>query len=184
MKEFEAQRIAAPAQWMRIYRLYRKSFPRCERKPFRMIISMWGKGKTDVWCYRRSGQFAGFATTINAGDLILLDYLAVSPRLRGRGTGTMILASLKEEYGAKGLFVEIESMYEDVPDREERRRRRLFYERSGFIPMGVMADVFDVRMELLGVNCRLSFEDYHNFYRVNYSEYAADHILEAEYPAR
>lgn len=179
---FHACRVSTPLQWFRIYRLYRNAFPDCERKPFSMIVSMWRKKKTDVWYYEWNGVFAGLATTINEEGLILLDYLAVRKKLQNRGIGSGILNALKQAYAGNGLFVEIESPFEDVKDREERRRRKRFYEKNGMRPAAVMADVFGVRMELLCWNCRMDFARYHGFYRDNYSAWAADHILEAEYP--
>jgi len=54
------------------------------------------KGKTDVWYFSEKGKFAGFATTINSDELILLDYLAVPEALQGRGIGAKMLESLKK----------------------------------------------------------------------------------------
>lgn len=179
---FRACRISGPAQWFQVYRLYRSAFPRCERKPFRMIVSMWKKGKTDVWCCKWQGRFAGFATTINDERLVLLDYLAIGSELRGKGIGSRMLDVLKQAYPGWGLFVEIESPFEAAPDARERRQRKRFYETNGMQPAGVMAGVFGVKMELLCWNCRVDFERYHAFYRDNYSPWAADHIIEAEYP--
>lgn len=182
MTGYEMKPVSGCTQWLRIYQLYHSAFPRCERKPFSMIRSMWRRGRTDVWFCKRNGRFAGFATTINGDGLVLLDYLAVTPGLRGQGNGTYILAGLKTAYADRGLFVEIESPFEDVPDRELRMRRRRFYERSGFAAMGVMADVFGVRMELLGVGCCMDFDAYRAFYRAHYSDYAAQNIVYAPYP--
>jgi len=181
-RDFRAYRISKPVQWLQIYRLYRSAFPRCERKPFRMIVSMWRRGKTDVWCCEWRGRFAGFATTINDEQLILLDYLAIARELRGRGIGSQMLDALKQAYAGKGLFVEIESPFEDAQDAKERRQRKRFYEANGMQPVGVMAGVFGVKMELLCWNCSVDFRRYHSFYRKNYSAWAADHIIEEEYP--
>ena len=90
-----------------------------------------------------------------------------------------VLAALKER-SEKALFVEIESMYEPDRDQPSRIRRKHFYVKNGFVPMNVMADVFGVKMELMGFDCRLSFEEYHAFYRDNYNEWAAGHIQSAE----
>ena len=169
-------------QWLRIYFLYRSAFPRCERKPFRMILSMRRRGKTDVWYYEKKGRFAGFAATINDDELILLDYLAVVKSMRGCGTGRRILRELKECYAGKGLFVEIESAYEAAPNQDERLRRKAFYINNGMQPSRVMASVFGVKMELLCWNCRVDFPGYHSFYRDNYSAWAAKNIVEADYP--
>lgn len=42
--------------------------------------------------------------------------------------------------------------------------------------MGVFVELFGVDMELLGFDCSLTFEEYHAFYRDNYSAWAAEHV--------
>ena len=42
--------------------------------------------------------------------------------------------------------------------------------------MNTYANLFGVNMELLGVNCQLSFEEYRDFYLNNYGRFAYDHI--------
>ena len=44
----------------------------------------------------------------------------------------------------------------------------------------IMALLRRGQMELMGFDCRLSYEDYHTFYRDNYNQWAADHIQKAE----
>ena len=180
--DFSVKKITTPLQWFRVYCLYRKAFPRYERKPFSIIVSMARKGKTDVWCCESDGKFVGFASTINGNDLILLDYMAVAKSMRGRGIGSGMLQGLQKHYAGKCLFVEIESVYEAVPNQEERMHRKQFYLRNNMQPSQVMASVFGVNMELLCWNCSVNFEQYHSFYNDNYNSWAAEHIIEAEYP--
>jgi GNAT superfamily N-acetyltransferase len=182
MTGFTLQRIRRPLDWLRIYRLYRRAFPREERKPFGIICRMHRAGRTDVWILRQGGCFAGFASTVNGDGVILLDYLAVPERLRGQGAGSAALATLCRAYPGQGLFVEIESPFTDADNRAERLRRRAFYERSGFLPARTMADVFGVPMELLCHGCTLDFAAYHHFYRTYYSAWAAQHITPLPYP--
>ena len=163
-------------RWLQICRLYRTAFPAEERKPFGIIVKMYRQGRADVWCVEQGGRFAGFATTVNGGGLILLDYLAISGRRRGQGIGSAAMGELQRIYGDKGFFVEIESTLEDAPNRAERERRKRFYEAAGMEDLGVEAEVFGVRMELLGSRCSLDFEGYRNFYRDHYSPWAAEHI--------
>ena len=170
------------AQWMRIYRLYRKAFPVSERKPFSMIVRMARKGKTDVWYCEDGGSFAGLAITINGDDLILLDYFAVAENQRRGGTGSGLLQLLRRQYAGKGLFGEIESTYEETEDRETRQRRKQFYLRNGMTEMNVMVYLFGVKMELIGFDCCLTFQQYQTFYRDNYGSWAAQNIQEAEHP--
>lgn len=171
-----------PLGWLQVYRLYRQAFPPSERKPFWLIIQMTCRKKTDVWKLMSNGRFAGFASTINGKEMVMLDYLAVDPRARSSGIGTEALKLLQATYADRGFFVEIESPFEEVPDKQDRIRRRAFYRRCGLEPLGVMAVVFGVKMELLGRGCRLDFDSYQAFYRENYSDYAAQHLEKASHP--
>lgn len=168
------------AQWVNVYRLYWKAFPKAERKPFAMIGKMYRKGKSDIWYFTRDGKFAGLIITINGDRHILLDYLAVAENQRGTGVGTEILRKMREHYAGKGVFLEIESVYEEAENRDQRLRRKHFYEKCGMKSMEVFVWLFGVKMELMGFDCALSYEEYHAFYRDNYNQWAADHIREAE----
>ncbi len=167
---------ATPLDWLRIRLLYRRAFPREERKPFAMIRKMHRTGRTDVWLAEQDGHFAGLASTINGDGVILLDYLAVHEKRRGTGVGSAMLQALLARYEGHGLFVEIEAA--DQPDPSgEKQRRKQFYLRNGLTEMHVVAILFGVRMELLGRGCTLDFDAYREFYRTYYSPWAAEHVV-------
>jgi len=170
------------ARWLRLYLLYHRSFPRAERKPFATILKKYRRGCTDIWCICREGRFAGFAATMNSPDLIMLDYLAISQKHRGQGIGTAALTQILEIYAHIPFLLEIESPYEPGPDQALRQKRKQFYVNCGLKPLHIMAEVFGIKMELLGRNCHLDFVQYRNFYRDFYKPWAAEHILPAEYP--
>ena len=167
-------------QWAEIYKLYQKAFPASEKKPFAMIRKMHRKGATDVWRFTRDGKFAGLIITINGENHILLDYLAVDEKQRGTGIGPEILQRMRSHYAGKGVFLEIESVYEDCDNKAQRIQRKRFYEKSGMTSMEVFVWLFGVKMELMGFDCVLTYEQYHSFYRDNYNQWAADHIQQAE----
>lgn len=168
--------------WLKLYILYRTSFPRAERKPFLTILKKYRSGNTDIFCICRNGQFLGFASTMNSPDLIMLDYLVIRKSHRGEGIGTAALTKIMEKYSGIAFLLEIESTFEPGPDQELREKRKRFYVNCGLEPLHIMADVFGVKMELLGKNCQIDFEQYRNFYRDFYKPWAAKHILPAEYP--
>lgn len=161
---------------LRLHGLYLNAFPAAERKPFGIIRRMNRQGRADVWKILCDGKFAGFAATVNGGDMVLLDYLAVHKRCRGMGIGSAAMALLLECYAHKGFFVEIESTREEGLDRAAREKRKWFYLSAGLAELGVGAQVFGVKMELLGVRCTLDFAGYQNFYRDHYSPWAAEHL--------
>ena len=163
-------------EYIKLKKLYKKAFPKCERKPFSVIKKMKERKKTDIWYFSDEEGFVGFATTINGEREILVDYLAVAEKRRAKGLGSKILAMILEHYAPLGVFLEIEIPYEDADNYEERIRRKSFYLSSGLVPMNTYARLFGVDMELLGVGCRLSFEEYRNFYLENYGRFAYDNI--------
>ncbi len=141
-----------------------------------MIVSMQKKGKSDVWYCEKDGKFAGLVITINGPEKILIDYLAVSEKRRGQGIGSAVLQAIRQIYAGKGVFLEIEVVDENADNYEERKRRKQFYLANGMTGMGVYVELFGVDMELLGYDCSLTFEEYREFYRKNYNEWAATHI--------
>lgn len=165
-----------PLDWLRIRLLYRRAFPREERKPFAMIRKMQKEGRTDVWLAEQGGRFAGLAATINGDGIILLDYLAVHEKMRDQGVGSAMLQSLLAHYEGRGLFVEIEAADRADPSGE-KARRKAFYLRNSLNDMHVTALLFGVRMELLGRACTLDFDAYRDFYRTYYSPWAAEHVV-------
>lgn len=168
------------AVWLQMFQCYREAFPPSERKPFWVICQMYRRKKADLWYWEKEGHFAGFATTVNGKDQILLDYFAVAGKFRGNGIGTQALAELQKNYADKGLFVEIERVDPDAPNSAQREKRKQFYLRSGMEELGVQAEVFGVEMELLGSRCAMTFADYHAFYRDFNSPWAAEHIRPME----
>lgn len=165
-------------QWMKIYKLYQRSFPKYERKPFWLIYFMKKKGKTDVWYIEKNSEFAGLAVTMNSGDFVLLDYFAVDDKKRGCGIGSKSLVKLQQKYAGKKFFLEIESVYEEANNLSERKRRKKFYLSNGMSEMGVMAEVYGVNMELLGYECEVDFAEYHSVYWDVYGEKRARFIKE------
>ena len=163
-------------EWIRIYRLYQAAFPATEKKPFSMIRAMYNKGKSDVWYCVENGKFAGLVITINGPEQILLDYLAVAKNRRGQGIGSQMLKKMREQYNGKGVFLEIEIVDKAAENFEERKRRKQFYLKNGMTPMNVVLELFGVDMELLGFDCSLTFEEYHDFYWDNYNAWAAEYV--------
>lgn len=172
------------SQWLQIYKLYRTAFPKEERKPFTTIVNKYRQGIFDVWCICRDGNFSGIATTINHGDLILIDYLAVCPECRSQGIGAAALHLLKDKYVGKDLLLEIESVYEEHPEKALRLRRKAFYLSCGMQPMGVMINLFGIAMELMSFGRKVTFDEYLSIYVDSTGQWIAKHIGSLPYPEK
>ena len=163
---------------MRLKRLYREAFPREERKPFSVIRRLEREGRSDILAFFDNGKFIGLAITVRRDERVLIDYLAVHRKMRGKGFGSSILRELINKYTPNSIFLEIERITDDAPNREERVRRKKFYENLGFSSMNVFIELFGVEMELLGYNTAITYDEYLSFYVENIGEFARDHIKE------
>lgn len=193
MTKIEIRKIASAREWKNLLRLYRRAFPRSERKSPLILLTTWRSRKADIWYAEETflrgtkihKRFLGFAATLNGENAILLDYLAIRKGKRGKGAGSLFLKFLMDSYPEKGFFVEIESVYDgDNTNLTERMKRRDFYIKNGLTALRVVADVFGVQMELLGKNMTIDFKGYNDFYRYNYSAYAANHVTEIPSPEK
>lgn len=149
-----------------IKRLYRDAFPRDERMPFFLITRECKKGGAElIAVVSDSGRFGGFAVTMRVGDIVMLSYFAISPRLRDRGIGSRVIRSLMRRFKDERFILEIEDVTEPCPDPETRRRRREFYLRNGMISAGFTAHVFMSDLEVLTSGKPVTFEEYRALYR-------------------
>lgn len=163
-------------EFMEIKRLYRKAFPKCERKPFSLIMQWYRAGKSDIWYFYDEDGFLGFSTTINGEREILIDYFTVSEKRRSSGNGSKMIKCLLEHYLPLGVFLEIEMLDERANNYAQRVRRRKFYLSAGLESLGTYAKLFGTDMELLGVRCSMDYEKYRSFYLENYSRFAYNNI--------
>ena len=164
--------------WKKIRKLYMSAFPACERKPLSVIRYKQHKKAADVWVVEDEGEFVGLAITMNGLDLVLLDYFAIDDFKRGKGYGSKALKLLQETYADYRFFLEIERTDVEAENIEERKRRKSFYLQNGMMELKVHAVLFGVEMELLGYQCKVSFEEYRNLYVSNYGNLARKNVIQ------
>lgn len=146
-------------------KLYRKSFPCSEKKPFSMIIRKRNEGKAEILAaVNGAGEFCGLMITAIDGEYVLLDYFAVEPDKRGGGIGSALLEMLRERYEGKKIFLEIERVESKQGNLEQKQRRKRFYKRCGLSETGLYTDLAGVEMEILSFGCEMSFVHYYEFY--------------------
>ena len=171
------KRAVTRKDWKQIKKLYMTAFPKCERKPLAIIWYKQCKKTADVWMLEDEGEFIGLAITMNGSDLVLLDYFAIDDSKRGKGYGSKVLKLFQERYADYRFFLEIERTDVEADNIEERKRRKAFYLQNGMTELNVHAVLFGVKMELLGYQCEVSFEEYRNFYISNYGNLAKKNVV-------
>jgi len=185
MKEKDVMKLVKAekrAHWKAVHKLYESAFPDYEKKPFWLIRLKNKQGRADVWYLEEAGQFIGLGITMSAPGLMLLDYFAIDENLRGKGYGSKALKALQEQYADRHFFLEIESVYDECDNTEERIHRKQFYLKNGMTEMKIMANLFGTNMEVLGHGCRLDFATYSSVYKYTYGKRVMRNVREVPYP--
>lgn len=146
-------------------KLYYSAFPKNEQKPFRFMIWKARKKQMDLFLIRENGENLGLTITANYDDLVLVYYFAIDPANRGSGIGSRAIPLWQAKYPGKRIFLEIERLDEAAPNQAERLRRKHFYLKNGLKETGLFVNLFGVPMEILSLNCPLTFREYHSVYR-------------------
>lgn len=133
-----------------------RDFPPSELKSLSAILSLREREEYDVIEARENGRFIAYALVYRPkeGRVLLLDYLAVEPEIRGRGYGHQLLEDLKAYYAqtADCLMIECERP-KASPDVEEARRRIRFYQHADAVLTNVRVWLFDVEYSILVLPC-------------------------------
>ena len=147
----------ADMRWVK--RLFVSAFPPKERPPF-YILRMKVPGAADWWLVREDGRRAGFCYVIRNEKLAYLFFFAVTEGCRGRGIGAQALGLLQKQYADRNLFLAIEPIDPGAENYALRVRRKAFYERNGFRPLGQWVKEINVLFALLGTAGRIDRKEY------------------------
>ena len=130
--------------------LYEEAFPPEERKPLSYMLTGARAYAYEVLVISAEDvRVAGVAITVRNGDLVMLDYFAVSPALRGKGIGRAALPLIRARYADAKFFLEIERPVEGCANYAQRVRRAAFYASAGMVSTAVCAHIYGTEMELL-----------------------------------
>lgn len=158
-------RATDEARLQKIEALYMEAFPKSERKPWSLIVQKHLEGTMEILSIEdEKNRFLGLAIFAFDKDLVLLDYFAISPEIRGQGTGSVAIQALQKKYADKRFMLEIETTKKPCDDLTMREHRKAFYLRNGLHVMDFDVLLFGVEMEILS-NCEhLTFEEYLDIY--------------------
>jgi GNAT superfamily N-acetyltransferase len=166
-------------QFKQMKRLYRQAFPPAERRPFSLIRKKTREGCMEMLSIEdEQGSFLGMVVMILYKDMALLDYFAISPEYRGKGIGTEVLQVLKQRYGNKRFFLEIENPEEECDNMIERKRRQAFYLNNGMTLLpDFMVNVFGTNMRILTHQCTVEFQEYQDMYTNTFGEKVRNRVI-------
>ena len=111
----------------RAYGLLEVSFPLDEYRPYAAQKALLQQPRYELWQMEESGELKALAAVWDIGEWLFVEHLAVDPRWRNRGIGSLFLRELAAACG-KPLCLEVE-----LPENDLARRRIGFYQRNGFV---------------------------------------------------
>lgn len=159
----------AKSELKKVKILYKRAFPKAERKPFAMILRSWCENRGEIYGVFSGDKFAGLVLTLISPNAVLLDYLAILPKFQSQKIGGAVLANLMQIYENKTIFCEIEST-ENLENFEKSNkfRRKNFYLKNGFKNLGIKISLWGVKMELLSNHKNAKFDEYFKIYTYAY----------------
>lgn len=104
------------------------------------FLALYDQSKGDI--------FVGFMTVMLHESIAYLFFLAIDPKLRGAGYGSLAIERLKALYPKYKQVVDFEMIDENAKNNEQRKRRRCFYLKNGYKPTGHFMSYFGVDYEI------------------------------------
>ena len=147
-------------QWGEIRQIYLEAFPKSERKPFFTVRRYVKKGKAQMLAAMEKDTLLGFVMTIPYRNTVMVDYLAVSGKIRSQGTGSRIMQEVCRKFPDKKIVLLIERPDETAENREQRIARRKFYLKNGFTSSGIFITGHSGNMEILNFGGTVSEQEY------------------------
>jgi GNAT superfamily N-acetyltransferase len=146
--------------WKEIKEIYFEAFPKSERKPFFTIRHSVKKGKAQLLTAMENGILQGFVMMIPYRDMLMVDYLAVSGKIRSQGTGSKILQEVCRHFSDIKIILLIERLDDSAKNKEQRIARRKFYFKNGFTSSEIYITGHSGNMEILNFGGMVSLQEY------------------------
>lgn len=140
--------------------LYKNAFPADERAPFFLLMSKVRKDGVDFWGIYNGSEWVGLMYVVSDKDIAYVFHFAIDDKVRGKGFGSGALEAAKAIYKDKNLFLAIEELDPKADNYAERVKRKSFYQRCGFEPLGYKLREATVMYDLLGTGGSVRPEQY------------------------
>ncbi|WP_296241168.1 GNAT family N-acetyltransferase [uncultured Faecalicoccus sp.] len=113
--------------------LYLDAFPPKERVPYADLLRWPGSHLVGVYADPEHTKLAGMIDCLDYKGICQVRYLAIDPAFRSHGLGSQILAWIKEEKKESIIAIDVESDQVECDNLDQRKRRKAFYYRNGFV---------------------------------------------------
>ena len=146
--------------WKEIKEIYMEAFPKAERKPFFTVRRSVNKGKSLLLTAMENEVLQGFVMAIPYKNMVMVDYLAVSSKIRSRGIGSKILQEICRRFPDQKIVLLIERLDDTAENKDQRIARRKFYFKNGFTSSNIYITGRSGNMEVLNFGGTVSVQEY------------------------
>ena len=151
-----------------IKELYTNAFPGREGEPMYLLLGNAKKGITKFEAYYDEEELVGLSAVSSQGDLTYVQAIAVAPVGRSKGYGSQILSYIKEAHPQNRIVLNLEVQDENATNAEQRKRRREFYLKNGYVSTGIYAHIAGNDLETMVINGTCTAEELREYFRKYY----------------
>lgn len=146
--------------WSDIKEIYLEAFPKRERKPFEVLRRSVKRGRVQIFTAMEGDLLMGFTAVIPFQNMVMVDYLAVSGKIRSKGTGSYMMQEICRQYAGKKIVLLIERLDDQADNKEQRIARRRFYLKNGLTSSDLFITGAGGEMEVLNYGEKVTGEEY------------------------
>ena len=93
-------------------------------------------------------------------NMVMVDYLAVSSKIRSRGTGSKMMQEICRYFPGEKIVLLIERLDDTAENKDQRIARRRFYFKNGFTSSNIYITGRSGNMEILNFGGTVSKQEY------------------------
>lgn len=150
--------------YLAVIHLYKEAFPKANRIPTFLLRYRLRKGKEGFNVIYEKDSWIGLVYFTHHRDIVFVHFLAISERYRSRGYGSLVLEALGNAFSDKRIVLNIEEIDEQADNLIQRRRRKAFYEKNGFVSTGFIVIEAGERQEMLVRGGNISAREVESMY--------------------
>lgn len=105
-------------------------------------------------------SFVGFMVVQTHKEIAYLFFLAIDPSCRAKGYGSRAIETLRKQYPDKKQVVDFEMLDESAANYEQRKKRRKFYLRNGYLETGHFLSYLGVDYEIFCMDEDFVLDDF------------------------
>jgi len=132
--------------------LYKSAFPKAEQAPMFFLLQRAKKDYIEFNACYDNDMLVGITYLITHEPITYVLYIATAATERSKGYGSQIMEHIKKAHPDNRIILNIETEDENADNNEQRKKRKQFYIKNGFLSSGIFSKFSNVTWELLVYN--------------------------------